>query len=575
MEDMPKHPRLTRRGQVYWHRASIPADIKESYPKTEETFSLKTRDPYEALVRVRRAAAEVDERFAAHRRRVVLAQGPAAAELSKAQLARVEELYFAHLLDEDETVRAEGFFEEGERLEVPARTFEEHAEASQELEDSARFLHARGKGDLFFRAEAEEVLSWDGLGVRLAPTSPSWKLAEKAVQAATVRAGQAIQARNKGDVVPTPEVAPVAVGNEVLASSVRSAWITERSKSRWVPKTKHEHEVWSQHFLDLVGDKPIGDYAKADGRSFKQALQSLPPNWSKHPQLRGLNMRQAATRATELGLTPMSDKNINKLMNFVSAMWMWAKKQYDEVENNPLTGLKLDISHRDRDERDPFSTEQLKLIFSAPTYTGCATAKRWKSPGSTVLSDSGRYWVPLISLFSGARLGEIVQMRTTDVREEQGILYFTLHDEEEDQRVKNANSRRRIPVHHRLLDLGLGELLERRRASKSVRVFPDLEMGKDGYYSSPFSKHYSRFLTSVGAKTSKTTFHSFRHNFEDACREADVPAEVMNTLQGHSEEGMAKRYGKGHVLKTLDRWLQKVEYPELSLSHLQQAANGQ
>ena len=41
---MPGHPRLYRRGATYWHRAAVPVDIKKSYPKTEETFSLGTKD---------------------------------------------------------------------------------------------------------------------------------------------------------------------------------------------------------------------------------------------------------------------------------------------------------------------------------------------------------------------------------------------------------------------------------------------------------------------------------------------------------------------------------------------------
>ncbi|MFK5978028.1 MAG: hypothetical protein QM488_03980 [Rhizobiaceae bacterium] len=72
-------------------------------------------------------------------------------------------------------------------------------------------------------------------------------------------------------------------------------------------------------------------------------------------------------------------------------------------------------------------------------------------------------------------------------------------------------------------------------------------MGKDGYYSSPFSKYFNRFLTSVNAKTKTNAFHSFRHCFEDACRDSDISKEIMDALQGHGEEGMAKRYGKGYV----------------------------
>lgn len=79
---MPKHPRLIRRSATFWHRAAIPVDIKATYPKTEETFSLRTKDPREALILVRRAAAEVDARFDAHRQRMLSSSAEPALELS-------------------------------------------------------------------------------------------------------------------------------------------------------------------------------------------------------------------------------------------------------------------------------------------------------------------------------------------------------------------------------------------------------------------------------------------------------------------------------------------------------------
>ena len=51
-------------------------------------------------------------------------------------------------------------------------------------------------------------------------------------------------------------------------------------------------------------------------------------------------------------------------------------------------------------------------------------------------------------------------------------------------------------------------------------------MGADGYYSSPFSKHFNRA-------------------FEDACRECHVPEEVMDAIQGHGEEGNVGKIRQG------------------------------
>ena len=59
LEKMPGHPRLYRRGAVYYHRAIVPKDIADTYSKVEETFSLKTKEHAEALRLVRVASVGV------------------------------------------------------------------------------------------------------------------------------------------------------------------------------------------------------------------------------------------------------------------------------------------------------------------------------------------------------------------------------------------------------------------------------------------------------------------------------------------------------------------------------------
>ncbi|WP_307831644.1 DUF6538 domain-containing protein [Nitratidesulfovibrio oxamicus] len=110
---MPKHPRLFRRGATYYHRAVVPQDLKATYPKTEETSSLKTTDYKEALKRVRIAAVEVDRRFEAHRR--MLAESgtkPPLKELADSDIKRVADAYFANLLEEDKETRLQGLVDE-------------------------------------------------------------------------------------------------------------------------------------------------------------------------------------------------------------------------------------------------------------------------------------------------------------------------------------------------------------------------------------------------------------------------------------------------------------------------------
>ena len=221
-------------------------------------------------------------------------------------------------------------------------------------------------------------------------------------------------------------------------------------------------------------------------------------------------------------------------------------------------------------------------MFAAPVYTGCRSEYYWKQPGDLVLRQSAIYWVPLISLFSGMRLGEIIQMQVADVKQLDGIDYFdvtTVVDpadgeaneaEEGEKSLKTASSRRSVPIHKALFDIGFEEFLVFRRASSSRRLFPEFEKAKDdGSWSKQFSKHFKRFRKSIGVTRRGVKFHSLRHNVEDALRNADVRKEIRDAIQGHGETGVSREYGSGFYVKTLDDAVQKIDYEGLNFpSHL-------
>jgi len=571
---MTGHPRLYRRGATYYHRAAIPVDIKGTYPKTEETFSLKTSNYQQALKLVRIAAAETDSKFEKHRRQIALQTRPYIDELSDNQIKRLGDMYFASRLDEDEETRLEGFYDpddvNAELHPTPRPTFDEYSELGEAMTEDNKHNYARGKADPFFIGEAEDILSWDGVDINLSPTSSSLKKLARELQAASIRAAKSIKARNEGEVVETPSSAAMApIGSTTIKlSAAIEQWADEKARTTWVPKTEKEHRIWMSHFVDIAGDHPINEYTKAHGRAFKNVLLNLPPNWTKHTAIASLPIEQAAAKAKELSIKPMSEKNVNKLIGFVGSFWNWAEDNYDDAPLNPLKGLKIKLRADVREERDPFTTEELNTIFRAPLFTGCKSERDWKSSGALTMRESGRFWVPLIALFTGARLGEIIQLYVEDVREENGILHFDINKHGDDKRLKNANSKRIIPVHAELINFGLLKHIETQKKAKSQRLFPDLPMGYDGYYSSPFSKFFNNFLIACGVRHPKNAFHSFRHSFEDACRDSDISKEIMDALQGHGEHGMSKRYGKGYFLVKLNEAMAKLHYRSLDLSHL-------
>ena len=107
------------------------------------------------------------------------------------------------------------------------------------------------------------------------------------------------------------------------------------------------------------------------------------------------------------------------------------------------------------------------------------------------------------------------------------------------------------------------------RQKGDTRLFPELPKSKNGYYSDPFQKWFSRFLNRAGLKTPKTSFHSFRHCFRDALREAGIATEIVQSLGGWASSKNAEaKYGSGYRAHIIARELDKVTYPGLDLSHL-------
>ncbi len=91
---------------------------------------------------------------------------------------------------------------------------------------------------------------------------------------------------------------------------------------------------------------------------------------------------------------------------------------------------------------------------------------------------NGIYWVPLIGAYTGARREEIAGLAPSDIIEVEGICCFTIEDSEL-RRIKNLSSRRLIPIHSHLIELGfldyIQKAIELGRAALDVGV-PDAEV---------------------------------------------------------------------------------------------------
>ena len=154
---------------------------------------------------------------------------------------------------------------------------------------------------------------------------------------------------------------------------------------------------------------------------------------------------------------------------------------------------------------------------------------------------------------------EILQLYIVDIYKTNEIWIFDLNENHEDQRLKTPQSKRLVPLHRDLLNLGFIEFVETRR---SERLFTDAKASSDGTYSSTFSKWFSRYLRSIGLKTDKTSFHSLRHNMKDFFRQTGESDELAENFMGRTTGTTGEAYGSGFSVQRLNEAIQKISFED-------------
>jgi integrase len=314
----------------------------------------------------------------------------------------------------------------------------------------------------------------------------------------------------------------------------------------------------------------LSDMSRPRIKEFMRLLERLPSNATKH--FPNATIFEAAALGTQKNLPPMSADTANGYLRQLGSLFRYAVAE-GMVAADPTAGLLfLKPKIKDKDKRLPFSTADLRAIFGAPLYTGSLDDQGgYNRPGPNIVR-RGRFWVPLVGLFTGMRLNEICQLTLDDFIHTDGvdIIMIRGNDDDETKRVKTEAGQRFVPMHPELRRIGLMAYLEDRRANDvpMAPLFPELSLGSTGYRSDPFSKYFARFLDHVGVSDPKKVFHSFRHNYRDALREADLSIEKVRALGGWATGRTEDNYGSGLKPTTLAKDIEAVSYPELNLSHM-------
>jgi integrase len=301
----------------------------------------------------------------------------------------------------------------------------------------------------------------------------------------------------------------------------------------WTAKTEKENRAIYALLVRVVGNIPVSELTHAVARDYKQTLMKLPPSLNKSSLYRSKTLEQIL----RMNPDPMATTTVNKNLVRASSLFEWATR-HGYMDKNYFEALSLKNTKRADEERSTFTREDLVRIFSHTPYA----THRFVHPYY--------YWLPLLGLYTGARLEEICQLYLDDIYQEEGIWVISINDQG-DKKLKTKSSKRIIPVHPKLIALGLPAYVQTLKDRKQIRLFPELKKGRDGY-SQAASKWFSRFREKIGLHNLNPPkdFHSFRHTLVTELKNKSIPEVEVAAITGHSASGITYgRYGKSYDIK--------------------------
>lgn len=317
-----------------------------------------------------------------------------------------------------------------------------------------------------------------------------------------------------------------------------------------VAKTVNETELNIERLVSLLGDKDIKEVSLTDLVSFRDTLLQLSSKKTK--AIRDLPILKQVEVARKEGLKTLSKKTVKRNFNMVSSVFTFAVENGFVNENLALRVKPPKSDERKEAEEDKgLSEEQLKRLFAHPLFIDPNAPKKY---------GMACYWVLLLCRYTGARSGEMLQLRKSDVTvNSEGIHYMNVR-RGEDQYVKTDSSLRHIPLHSHLIELGFLDFV----AQADDWLFSEVPSDKYGSKAPYFTRWWRDRLDEVSIDVNQPT-HVFRHTIKTELRALRVGDRINDSITGHTSGSVGDSYG-GVPLKTKQEVLHQI--PRLDLKRI-------
>ena len=305
--------------------------------------------------------------------------------------------------------------------------------------------------------------------------------------------------RNTGewiDTPPKPALDALAANPSSCAKSVAdlATWFLGRQDQTAPMIRKHKQALGL--FAEVLGGRPVDSLKQADIEEFCDLLCKLPTHWTKERQ-GGKTVFQIAAQDWPKCIT---ETTFNKTYRASLSVFLKdCAHVYGDagfprtlsVTRTPYTGSRKGGDDKQR----ALKPDELKRLYEGAEFATFAADPE----------QAHCYWLPLVGLYTGARVNEVCQLNPQcDIQEEGGVWFFDFtEDSAADERitksVKNTSSRRRVPVHSQLLALGFLSYVEEVKAQGHSLLFPKWHP-KSGKASGKAAEWFRDWLREIGLR---------------------------------------------------------------------------
>jgi hypothetical protein len=402
--------------------ATVMGVPKERVSWLKET--LGTKDEKQAKILAKPVMMKFDRILA--QAEALLVEHPVRTELTEAEIKQVADYFYALQLNDDEELRVGGIGDDplfasihqqlsaaGVEFETPFsiekvgsglsdRMMHKIDEGSSIVLPALKEALARGNVE-FIRYELNEVLQL--LRINLDQACPDYRKLAVAVMRAEVRALEDIAARSRGEPIESPKL-PEPNGKAPISScSLRAAYDGWEKMEPRKRGTQLEFAKGIDRFIELHGNLDVVKINRKHVREFRDAAQLVPKHRAGKLKDATLPELVSWTRSHP-GTVCIVAATINKWLSSLGAVLNWARKSGlipdDVAWSDPVAGMRLPEA---RSQRQPWEPEELSLLFGSPVYLRGERPEGGKGEAA--------YWLPLLALFSGARLNELAPMSVT------------------------------------------------------------------------------------------------------------------------------------------------------------------